>query len=484
MSGRYLRIIALSCLATTFWLAPAIVRADKFVYRDQQNKSVEVEARLAGSGQGVMILECDDGQYRLVPEAAIVKREVGEGPVPLTHEEMAARLQERFGADFFRSYVREPFVLGLVLSSPLPKSSESRARAFLGKVATFMKKARIPAKVPMFPLVVLIFETEEAFEKYTKEETGERGLSASRIAGFYSGVTNFLAIRLGECRTLEVPLHEAIHQQVYNRNVFQRLSPVPHWFDEGIATGFEANEGRINIGPTKVSPMYARQALAAQLIDWELMMTKDGVFAGDIIAGEAYGHAWGLHWLLVTKYRSQYGKYVRLLAEKEPLMKEEPEQRLADFQEAFGKSVGEMEKEFLGALETAIKRQKVELVKVKPAGISLTKENVGEVELTAVSFGSRIDLQGKLMNVSPFRPMAFYVVAVTDGGTYADWHIPNLDVMKTAQLPVKNPTQLIRGVTARGASERFRVKIISAPPDSDEAARWKKGELPVPQVGQ
>lgn len=489
------RIGSLIGLLCAVWCVIALnaetVRADRFVYQDEAGKKVEIEARLAGAGQGAMILECDDGQYHLIPEGAVVKREVSEGPAPATHEEIAARLQKRFGDTHFRSYVQKPFVIGLVLSSPLPKANESRSRAFLAKVATFMKnvetafvsfvkEARIPAKVPTYPLVVLIFETESAFEKYTTEETRGRGLSASRISGFYSGITNCLAIRLGECRTFEVPLHEAIHQQVYNRHVFQRLSPVPHWFDEGIATGFEANEGKISIGPTKISAMYARQALSARLVDWELMMTNDGVFAGDVIAGEAYGHAWGLHWLLVTKYRSQYGKYVRMLSEKEPLAKEDPAQRLADFREAFGKSISDMEKEFTAALDNGIKKQKVELVKARTPGISVTRENLGEVELTAVSSGIRLDFQGKLMNVSPYRPMAFYVVATTDAGTFADWHIPSLDVMKTAQLPLKNPSQTIRGVPPRGPAQRFRVKIISTPPDSEEAARWKKGELPLP----
>jgi hypothetical protein len=310
-------------------------------------------------------------------------------------------------------------------------------------------------------------------------------MSAQRMAGFYSGMTNHLAIRLAECRTFEVPLHEAIHQQVYNRNVFQRLAPVPHWFDEGIATGFEGNQGKVNIGPTKISARYARQVLAAKNLSFGQIMADDDGFRGDVLAGEAYGYAWGLHWLMVTKYRTQYPKYVRLLAEKSPLAKQTAEERLSDFRDVFGKAPDEVTKDFRPYLDTGIRRQKVVLNPEKPAGISQTHENVGEVELTAVSRideGGRMEVEGKLTNTSPIRAMAYYVTVETDAGTYADWHIPNLDVQKTAPLPKQIVVKAMRGAPAAGRASKFRVHIRSTPVDSAEAAEWKKGKLPEPQA--
>lgn len=490
---RTLLVLAFFC-GSIAGILPA--RGDLFTYRDQAGEKVELEARLAGSGQGAMILELPDGQYRLIPEGAVEKREPKDGPKPLDADGVVAQLEKQFGAELFRSYQKDPFVMGLVLGSPLPKNSEARAKGFLTKAATFMKnvetafvsfvkEARIQAKPPTFPLVVLIFETEPDFEKYATTITGGRGLSASRIGGFYSGLTNYLAIRLGECNTFEVPLHEAIHQQVYNRHVFQRLAPIPHWFDEGIATGFEANQGKISIGPTKISPRYARQTLAAKEVTFETMMKDDRVFSGDVLAGEAYGHAWGLHWLLVTKYKAQYGKYVRMLSEKEPLLKEEPEQRFANFRDAFGKSLGDMESEFRPSLDAGVKRQKVDVNPKKPAGISQTTENMGEVELTAVSRideGGRLEVQGKLTNISPIRTMAYHITVETDAGTYADWHVPTLDISKSTPLQLQYVRKVMRGATG-GPSRTFRVRIRSAPPESEEAGAWKKGNLPVPTYG-
>jgi hypothetical protein len=466
------------------------VAADVFTYKDSKGDVAEVEARLVASTRGATVLETADGQYRIVPDESIANREIKDGPAPLDDDAIVEQLQKRFGADRFRSYTREPFVIGLVLASPLPKNAETRARNFLTKAATFMKgvegafvsfvkEARVSVRPPTHPLVVLIFETQSDFDKYAASITGQ-GLSVGRIAGFYSGLTNFLAIRMGECRTFDVPLHEAIHQQVYNRQVFQRLSPIPHWFDEGIATGFEATQGRISIGPTKISPRYARQVLAARQLTFNEIVADDSAFAGDVLAGEAYGNAWALHWMLVTKYRIPYGKYVRLLSEKQPLEREDVAQRLADFKQAFGKDLADIQREFPTFLENGIKKQKVDLQPLKPVGILSTQQDVGEVTVTGVSRNNRVQVEGQLTNISPLRAMAFYVTVETDGGTYAEWHVGSLDVGKTAPLELQFPTKTMRGVRSPGKSSTFRVRIRSAPADSEEADAWRRGAYPAP----
>ncbi len=479
-------------------LAPGATRslpADVFVYKESNGETVEVEARLVATGRGFTAIETADGQYRIVPDEAIEKREPKEGPEPFDSGAMVARLQKQFGEELFRSYTREPFVIGLVLASRLPKSSENRARNFLTKAATFMKgvegafvsfvkEARINTQKPAHPLVVLIFESQDDFNKYAGSVTGGNGLSANRMAGFYSGRTNFLAIRMAECRSFDVPLHEAIHQQVYNRRVFERLAPIPHWFDEGIATGFEATQGRISIGPSKISPRYARQVISASHLTFREIITDDSVFAGDVLAGEAYGNAWALHWLLFTKYRSSYGKYLRILSEKRPLVKEGPDQRLADFKQAFGKELAEIEREFPGFLETGIRKQSVDLNPEHPPGISFTQQNVGEAEVTGIRKGDEIFVEGQLTNISPLRPMAFHVTVETDGGTYADWYIATLDIGQTVPLARQYARKAMQGVHSRGAASTFRVRIRSVTPDSEEAAQWRKGELPVPAVSE
>ena len=488
------RVRAAWCWIAFCAVLPQVAWGDQFTYTDQSGKSETITAKLVASGQGLHILSLADGQYKLIPQAAVQKREVNDEPQPLTADELAADLSRRFGPEKFRSHVEKPFVMGLVLASPLAKSSESRAAALLKKGGRFMssvadafisfvKDARIDVAQPEFPLVVLIFETDSDFEVYANEATGGKALSAGNISGFYSGLTNFLAIRLCECNTFDVPMHEAIHQQVYNRNVFQRFSPVPHWFDEGIATGFETNNGRITVSPVKVSARYAKAALGRNDFDWVTMATDDRVFMGDVLAGEAYGQAWGLHWLMVTKYRPEYGKYVRLLSGKEPLQADGPEQRVKDFEAAFGKKMKALEKEFEPALTAAIKRQKLVLDQAKTPGLSLTNDGLGRVEMSAVNLVDvgALQVEGKLTNLSPIRAMSFHVTVETNNGMYAEWFVPDLGMSKNISLNSQFVSKVMENGGVGGGSRTFRVKIRSAPSGSTDADNWRKGNLPVPQ---
>src|SRR5690606_20563232 len=151
-----------------------------------------------------------------------------------------------------------------------------------------------------------------------REVAGGQTLAAENMAGVYSPLTNWVAIRIGECRSFQVPLHEAIHQQVYNRGLLQRLADVPVWLNEGLANGFENDGERINIGPTRISATYARQVPQADTLGWEQVFADDAVFHGDVLSGEAYVHSWSMHWLLVTQHRLAYARYVRLLGQLAP----------------------------------------------------------------------------------------------------------------------------------------------------------------------
>ena len=490
MTSRRVWTAAVACLAIGF--GEGASRGDTFTYRDEDGKTVTVEARLAGEGQGQFALELDDGQFRIIPQGAVSERKPSDGPKPITPAEMITRLNEKFGTELFRAQEEKPYVIGLVLASPIQKSSDARVRAFFKKGGKFMKtvegvfedfckQARLPIQPARFPLVLLVFETDADFEKYTNESTKGRGLSAGNIAGFYSGLTNWLAIRLNECHTMEVPLHEAIHQQVYNRQLFQRLAPVPKWFNEGIATGFEGNGEKVDIGPFKINSHYARLASQEKLFGWDEVVANDRAFVGDILAGQAYVHAWCLHWMLCSRHKEQYTKYVKTQSEKKTLETITGEDRQKEFEDAFGKGVSSLQKDFRQQLELGMKRQKVSPEPEKPAGFSRTTTNLAEVELTAVS-GIGLEVGGTLKNISPIRAMSYHVTVETDAGVYADWHVHNLEIRKSFTLQ-KQIAQKVMANAPGGRPRTFRVRVKSVPPDSRDADAWRGGTLPVPVYG-
>ncbi len=487
-----MRISWLCCCLAGGLFAPSL-HADQITYVQDDGTQTSVEAQLYGSDRGAVALEMADGSLEVIPEARIVSREPGDGPEPLDEDAMIEQLTERFGADKFRAASKRPFVVGLVLASPLDtRIQETRAASFLRDAVASMKRvetefknyarqARISVENPKHSLVALIFETDDDFEAYVKEsQGGAKSLSAGNIAGFYSGLTNFLVLRLSECYDFATPLHEAMHQQVYNRGVFQRLAPLPVWFNEGIATSFEGNGDRIRNGPNRLNSHYARKALAGGGLSWTDTVQHDSAFRGDVFAGDAYRNAWSMHWFLLNNYDDQYKTYVERLGEKQSLAETSPEQQLAEFEEVFGKSPAELETEFRRKLPIAMRRQRLSATEQRQAGLSETQSHLGEVVLTAIRQpNGLLQVQGQLTNISPLRDMAYYVTVVTGSGEFADWFIPDLTIRKTQRLPLQFVQKRIVGAGG-GPAGTFRVKIQSAIADSDTANAWKRGQLPSP----
>jgi hypothetical protein len=346
-------------------------RADEFTVRLDDGEVVKVAARHAGTGQGAYALEFSDGQIHLLPADRVLSQEPQPDPPPISHEEQLSRLVAEFGETRTLTDIAKPFVIVLVRSSQRPwePSVEKRLEAVVTKAGKFfrgmqtsflefVKQAHVETTPVKYPLPVIIFEHDRQFNAYAVATSGGQGLSAPSTAAFYDVLSNRLVLRLSECTTFDTPLHEAVHQQVYNRGILQRLAPIPFWFHEGLATGFEGDGERIRSGPRAISDRYGQMALRAKVVDWREIIANDRAFQGDVLAGEAYGHAWGLHWLLVTKYRTEYHKLVRHFAAKKPLELDRPDERIAEFERIVGKSVDVLQREFHTELPRAMARRK------------------------------------------------------------------------------------------------------------------------------
>ena len=335
---------------------------------------VEVEASLYGSGQEFHALLLADGQLLLVPQAAVESRKVADGPTPVSLDDMPGHLEELFGADKIVTHTEDPMVMAIVMDRPVTDRKERYRRlvslrqagrylaSVQGKFVNYARKMRVPAETLQFPLVALIFESDAEFNVYAAAATGDQGLAAANIAGFYSILTNQLVLRMRECTTFEVPLHEAIHQCVYNRQMLKRLAPIPVWFNEGIATGFEGDGMQIRTGPTNISPRYSRLALAARRVDWHEIVANDRAFQGNVLVGEAYGHAWALHWTLVTRHKNAYSAYVKMLAGKEPLALDQTKQRVDEFERTTEMPIEDMQREFYDVINRLQKRSRSQTV--------------------------------------------------------------------------------------------------------------------------
>lgn len=488
--------IALLWSAICLVVAATEVRADTFVYIDKDGAEQTVNTQLLGTGQDAMALLQADGQIRVIPEGAVTKRETADGPAPITPAGMVDVLKQRFGADVLRTQTDKQFVIALVASGPIDRRTETRVKGFLQKTTRFMNNVNtvferfardmnFPLHDPEYPLVTVVFESDEDFNTFTTENTEREGISATHIAGFYSPLTNWLAIRLEECRTFRVPLHEAIHQQMYNR-VFQRLAPIPRWFDEGIATGFENNGEKVDIHPAKINSQYAwlSKHMESDDVKWADIVNDDESFGGDILAAESYVEAWALHWMLVTQHEAAYRKYVQELASRTPLEDLPAEQRTERFKAIFGESVATIAEQFPRVLDVGIKRQKVKAPPQSPDGVMVANEALAEIKVKALNdlSSGRLLVEGQIKNTSPIRAMTYHVAVVTSSGTYTDWVIESLDVNASAPLPGKAAAKVLPG-TIGGLAATFTVRVQAALPGSATANEWVR-EAPLPKEFQ
>ena len=451
------------------------LRADEFTFTGLDGQTKTVHARLAGTGQGAVALETDDGQWTLVSDGVLQTRRPGDDPVPISAQEMADRLSQRFTPELFEYRVAEPFVVGLVLAAPLETQGKTRLERFFVKATSFVqsidrvftrfaREMKLDPQPPRFPLVMLIFEANDDFNDYTRESTRGQGLSAERISGFYSPSTNWLAIRLDECDSFAVPLHEAIHQQCFNRGILQRHAPIPYWFGEGIATGFENDGGKIDVDPRRLNRMYASNAMRPFTVTFPDVIESDDAFQGDVLAGDAYILAWCLHWLLVTDHPQAYTQYVKRLASLEPLAEADAGARLQEFEEAFGIAPTDLKQTVARRLTLAARRERVRLQPPKsPVGRMVTQDSMGVLELGLVRRADRGGLvqgTGQLKNLSPFRSLMFRVTVVGPNNQGMQWVVPNVAPSRKVKLDPK---------TMPASASGYRIEIKSAIPGTDAA---------------
>lgn len=351
-----------------FVLVCCTAAGDEITVVDDARQEVTIEARWIAEGKQAVALERRDGRWEVVPSDQIKQRTPKDGPEPLSAAELEQRLQQEFSGRLV-SQVESPFVLAMIAAQPIEgnpretgrrRQQLKRAMKFLQGmqkgVREFAADAEIELHEPLFPLVVLIFEHDEEFNRQVTVETQGDGLAAKSIASYYSLLSNRLNLRVRECRTFATPLHEAIHQQAHNRGVLKRLAPVPAWFNEGLATGFEGDGERLKSGPKAFNRKYASIAVNSRKINWADIVREDAGFRGDILAGEAYAQAWALHWWLYTRHRPEYRRLLQHYSQLEPLTEMAAQERMETFQSIVGHSPEELQDDFLAEARRLLKR--------------------------------------------------------------------------------------------------------------------------------
>lgn len=181
---------------------------------------------------------------------------------------------------------------------------------------------------PEVPMVVLMFKTEEEFQRYRRMPAG--------VIAYYHALTNRVCMyeqsRLAEVRpdiaiqqSISTIAHEGAHQMLHNIGVQQRLSVWPMWISEGIAEYFAPTQTGAKLkwkGAGQVNDL--RMLELEQYIKSRGAQPADGRMIGQTalaarLTSTGYASAWGLTHYLAKNKRAEFGKLLRELATLGPL---------------------------------------------------------------------------------------------------------------------------------------------------------------------
>ena len=234
---------------------------------------------------------------------------------------------------------------------------------------------------PEFPLVAVVFHDKASFEHYAGKELGE---TIGSIIGYYSLTTNrvtmydltglesFLALggrRLtaGEInhtlttpqmeRTVATVIHEATHQIAFNCGLHRRFADIPLWLSEGIAMYFEtpdlkSSRGWRNIGGVnQVRLLEFRNGLSSRRDDsLRTLLADDLRFRTADEMSQAYPESWALVYFLIRQRPHEFVEYLKVMSQKEPLLTDSSQTRLAEFRAAMGQNLDQLDEIFLRQL--------------------------------------------------------------------------------------------------------------------------------------
>ena len=77
------------------------------------------------------------------------------------------------------------------------------------------------------------------------------------------------------------------------------------------------------------------------------LLADDRRLQGSAAVSDAYAESWGFCHFLLQSYPTQFADYLRQLAQKEPLLYDQPEQRLEQFRNCLKVDLKQLDQEFL-----------------------------------------------------------------------------------------------------------------------------------------
>ncbi|MFV1968806.1 MAG: DUF1570 domain-containing protein, partial [Pirellulaceae bacterium] len=334
---------------------------------------------------GKVLVEAQDGGVLLQDPAGVLwavtadeleKREQDQVPFqPLDKGALKEHLLREMPAGF-RIHTTVHYVICYNTSEAYARWCGALFERLFLAFRTFWRERDFDFQDPDTPLAALVFNSKRSYANYAREELGD---ATSAITGYYSLRTNRVTMydltgadtlrNLGRMsstkhinrllsqpqaeRTVATVIHEATHQLAFNCGFQTRYSDIPLWLSEGIAVYFEtpdlrSKRGWRNIGGVNRVRLagFGRYLRTRPDDSLRTLIANDDRFRPTASAPGAYAEAWALNYFLIRTRLKSYVSYLKDLSEKKPLLYDQPDERIQQFEARFG-DLGELDVAFL-----------------------------------------------------------------------------------------------------------------------------------------
>ncbi len=321
----------------------------------------QIAGRLLVTAQdgGLLVLERDGVLWAIPPEEQL-RHTSDDAPFePFTSRELAARLLAEL-PDGFQAQETSHYLILYDTSKAYAEWCGGLFERLYFAFTNFWTRRGFELKDPEFPLVAVIFADHAQYLKYARPEVGD---AAEAVIGYFSLRTNritmydltgvgaagspariqhFLA-QPDTPRTVATIVHEATHQIAFNCGLHARYSDCPLWLSEGIAMYFETPDLSRSTGWRGIGMV--NQPRLARYREYLRRRPRDSLrtliatnerFQDVEQSLDAYAESWALTYYLLRLKPRAYVEYLKVLSQKKPLLEDSAEERVAEFEAAFG----------------------------------------------------------------------------------------------------------------------------------------------------
>ncbi len=280
-------------------------------------------------------LHVEVGSHRIVllPDGRLVARRSTDAPlterpfVEASKDDLAKQLTaKRFAGFKTKQDVRYLYVYNC--SDSFALATSSIMKSMYRGVELHAKAQRIDVHSPEVPMVVVMFRTEEQFQRHRRMPEG--------VVAYYDPISNHVVMyeesklagvdmKLAIQQSLSVIAHEGAHQILHNIGVQQRLSVWPMWLAEGLAEYFAPTttgaklrwKGAGQVNDMRMHELEEYLKLAAgNGLDGK---TIESTVIAPRLTSTGYASAWSLTHYLAKNHRASFNKFVNEASKLGPL---------------------------------------------------------------------------------------------------------------------------------------------------------------------